>query len=85
MNRNQVLSLRMPSDLKKRLEHQAKLQGISMNQMATYLINTELTQLETIEKLEHKISTRKLTKLKRKVKNILKKVPARNVPEWDKI
>jgi predicted DNA-binding protein len=49
MNRNQVLSLRMPSALKRRLEHQAKNQGISLNQMATYLINTELTQLETIE------------------------------------
>ena len=55
MNRAQVLSLRMPMDLKKRLENQAKVQGVSLNQMATYLISNELTQLETIKKIEHKI------------------------------
>mgnify|MGYP001459957519 CR=1 FL=1 len=85
MNRGQVLSLRMPVDLKKRLEHQAKVQGISLNQMATYLISTELSQLETIEKIDYKIKSNKLSDFKRRVKKILNKVPSRAVPVWDQI
>jgi len=85
MNRGQVLSLRMPVDLKKRLEHQAKVQGISLNQMATYLISTELSQLETIEKIDYKFKSNKLSDLKRRVKKILNKVPSRAVPVWDQI
>ena len=85
MNRGQVLSLRMPVDLKKRLEHQAKVQGISLNQMATYLISTELSQLETIEKIDYKIKSNKLSDLKKRVKKILNKVPSRAVPVWDQI
>jgi len=85
MNRGQVLSLRMPVDLKKRLEHQAKVQGISLNQMATYLIITELSQLETIEKIDYKIKSNKLSDFKRRVKKILNKVPSRAVPVWDQI
>ena len=85
MNRTKVLSLRMPVNLKKRLEVQARSQGVSLNQLANYLINCELTQMETISKLEQRLSGKKIPILKKQVRNILKNIPGRNVPDWDRI
>jgi hypothetical protein len=84
-NKTNVLTLRLPVDLKDRLERQAKNQGISINQLAGYLLNLELTQMETIAQLEIRLASRKIPDLKKKVKKILTKIPDREVPDWDKI
>ncbi|UCH96231.1 MAG: toxin-antitoxin system HicB family antitoxin [Candidatus Aminicenantes bacterium] len=76
MGNTQVLTLRIPMELKKRLERQAKYQGTSINQ---------LTQLETLSSLESKLSKKSIPDLKKKVKDILEKIPDRPVPEWDSI
>ena len=85
MGNTQVLTLRIPMELKKRLERQAKYQGTSINQLTNYLLTTQLTQLETLASLESKLSKKSIPDLKKKVKNILEKVPDRPVPEWDSI
>jgi predicted HicB family RNase H-like nuclease len=48
MNNTQVVTLRMPTELKKRLEREASHQGVSLNQMANYLLNLQITQLERL-------------------------------------
>ncbi len=53
MSNSQVVTIRMPDDFKKRLEAEAKRQGVSLNQLTNYMINTQITELETISKLEH--------------------------------
>lgn len=85
MSNTQVLTLRIPMELKKRLERQAKYQGTSINQLTNYLLTTQLTQLETLASLESKLSKKSIPDLKKKVKNILEKVPDRPVPEWDSV
>jgi hypothetical protein len=85
MSNSQVLTLRIPMELKKRLERQAKYQGTSINQLTNYLLTTQLTQLETLSSLESKLSKKSIPDLKKKVKNILEKIPDRPVPEWDSI
>jgi hypothetical protein len=85
MGNTQVLTLRIPMELKKRLERQAKYQGTSINQLTNYLLTTQLTQLETLASLESKLSKKSIPDLKKKVKNILEKVPDRPVPEWDSV
>lgn len=85
MGNTQVLTLRIPMELKRRLERQAKYQGTSINQLTNYLLTTQLTQLETLASLESKLSKKSIPDLKKKVKNILEKVPDRPVPEWDSV
>jgi hypothetical protein len=85
MGNTQVLTLRIPMELKKRLERQAKYQGTSINQLTNYLLTTQLTQLETLASLESKLSKKSIPDLKKKVKNILEKIPDRPVPEWDSV
>ena len=83
MNRTQVVTLRLPVELKRRLEREAKYQGISLNQMTNYLLNIQLTQMEVISSLESRLSKKSISTLKIKVNSIMNKVPNRKVPEWD--
>jgi len=82
---NIQLSIRIPMELKKRLEIQAKHQGTSINQLTNYLLTTQLTQLEAINSLESKLAGQSITDLEKKVKNILDRIPDRSVPVWDSI
>ncbi len=83
MNRNQIVTLRLPVDLKRRLEMEAKSQGVSLNHLAGYLLNIQITQMELLSSLESKLSKKSIPKLKAKVNRILDKIPDRSVPEWD--
>ena len=85
MSRTQVVTLRIPVDLKKRLETEAQYQGVSVNQLANYLLNTTLTQIETLTALESRLSKKSVPRLKKKVRSILDKVPSKEVPDWDMV
>ena len=85
MSDSKIVTLRMPKDLKRRLEREAKHQGVSINQLTNYLLNSQLTQLESVSVLEARLSEKSVSNLKRKAKKILSKVPSREVPDWDKI
>ena len=65
MSNTQVVTLRLPKDLKRRLEREAKYQGVSINQLTSYLLNSQLTQLESISILESRISKKSVKSLKR--------------------
>lgn len=83
MSKTQVVTLRMPVDLKQRLETEAKYQGVSLNQLANYLLNATLSQLETLSALETRLSKKSLPDLKKRVRKVLDGIPCREVPQWD--
>jgi len=85
MSDTQVVTLRMPRELKRRLEREAKYQGVSLNQLANYLVNSQLTHMESVSILESRLEKKSIPALKRKARKILHKVPDRNVPVWDSI
>lgn len=85
MNNTKVVTLRMPTELKKRLEREASYQGVSINQLANYLLNIQISQLEMMSSLEARLKRKSITGLKKRVSNILRKVPSRAVPEWDRV
>jgi len=85
MSETNVITLRVPWELKRRLEKQARFQGVSLNQLSNYLLNEQLTQLELIASLESRSAEKSIDGLKIKVSNILKKVPRRETPSWDVI
>lgn len=86
MNKTQVVTLRIPVDLKARLENEAHLQGVSMNNLANYLLTTQISQIEVLSALEKRISKKDISSLKTKVRKILDSVEkSTNVPEWDEV
>lgn len=85
MSNTQVVTLRMPKELKRRLDREAKYQGVSTNQLANYLVNLQLTHLESVSLLETRLEKKSIRYLKPKVKKIMDKVPEREVPVWDSI
>ena len=85
MSKSHVLTLRVPWELKQRLEKEARVQGVSINQLSNYLINEQLTQIEMISALEIRLSKKSISKLKTNVNQILNKIPSKAVPTWDSI
>lgn len=83
-NRN-TLTIRVPEELKERIETLSAQQGISINQFAMYAFTKEIGELETGEYF--RTMTRGLNKkeLFRRFDEVLSKVPNREVPEWDRI
>ena len=73
----------MPVELKRRLEREARYQGVSLNQLTNYLLTIQLTQLEMISDLENRLAQKSLADLKGKVRAMLAKVPSREVADWD--
>ena len=86
MNKTQVVTLRIPVDLKARLENEAHLQGVSMNNLANYLLTTQISQIEVLSALEERVSKKDISSLKTKTRKTLDSVEKnKNIPEWDKI
>ncbi len=86
MSKTQIITLRVPVELKVRLEYEAKHQGVSLNNLANYFLTTQLSQVEALSVIESRISQKNIADLKSKVRKILDAVPRRkSVPEWDVI
>ena len=86
MNKTQVVTLRIPADLKARLENEAHLQGVSMNNLANYMLTTQISQIEVLSALEARISKKDIPSLKEKVTKVLDSVQnSTDIPEWDKV
>ncbi len=86
MSKTKIITLRVPVELKGRLEREAKQQGVSLNNLANYFLATQLSQLETLSVIESRISGKNIPDLKSKVKKILEAVPHKEVvPSWDAI
>ena len=82
----QVVTLRIPLELKSRLESEAHLQGVSMNNLANYMLTTQISQIEVLSALEARISRKDIASLKTKVAKVLEAVQVNTeVPEWDKV
>lgn len=86
MSKTQVVTLRVPLDLKKRLEAEAQLQGVSMNNLANYLLTTQISQLESLSAIEARMANKSYASLKSRVNNILDSVQENeNTPSWDSL
>ncbi len=86
MSKKQIITLRVPVELKSRLEHEAEHQGVSLNNLANYFLTTQLSQFEALSVIESRISQKNIADLKFKVRKILDAVPKKRVvPEWDAI
>ena len=84
MSKTQVITLRVPVELKRRLEREADYQGVSVNQLSNYLLAVQVTQLEAVSTLESRLQGKSIPELREKVARTLDKIPARDIPDWDR-
>ncbi len=86
MSKTQVVTLRIPVDLKVRLENEAHIQGVSMNNLANYMLTTQISQIEVLSAIEARISRKNISSLQAKVNKVLDSVQKNyNIPQWDKV
>lgn len=78
-----VLTIRMPADLKQRIGAIAEEQGVSINQLAMYILAKEIGNWEA----GHKLSTYWKDYTKEEIlsgfDDVMGKVQERPVPHWD--
>ncbi|MBM3264418.1 MAG: hypothetical protein FJY97_13465 [candidate division Zixibacteria bacterium] len=85
MRDTNVVTLRMPADLKRRLETVAHRQGISLNQLSNYLLNTQISWLEAEMALEARLARQSFDDLRTRFEAILNAVPDREPLDWDRL
>ncbi len=79
-----VMTIRVPEELKERIERFSLLQGVSINQFALYSFTKELAELESNQFFRNELKSNKKELLK-KFDNIMLSVPERKNPEWDEL
>lgn len=80
-----VLTLRVPRDLKDRLEKISALQGVSMNQLAVYALARELSAMETTAFFREQHRDVNPQDILSDFDAVMAKVPDRPPPAWDRI
>jgi len=83
MAKSNVMTIRVPEELKERIESTAILQGVSINQFALYAFTKELAELENSSFFRHYLKDRKKSEILRDFDTVMGKVQSRDVEEWD--
>lgn len=85
MAKNSVLTIRVPSDLKHRIEAVADTQGVSINQLAMYMFTREISSFEVGNKMSKYWEGYRKEEIFNDFDAVMTKVKKQNVPDWDKI
>jgi hypothetical protein len=80
-----VLTIRVPEELKNQLEKTAASQGVSLNQFALYAFTKELAELETSKYLKQYLKQKTKDDILRQFDNVMSRVQNRIVEDWDKV
>lgn len=83
--KSNVLTLRVPRDLKDRIEKMADQQGVSINQLAMYAFAREITEMETRSYFQSVYAGKSPKKVKAGFDRVMSKVKGGKVPAWDRI
>jgi FAD synthase len=80
-----VLTIRVPKELKHKIEQVADEQGVSINQLALYAFTKEIKELETSSFLSNYTKSKSKNEILIGFDEVMKKVKKRKVPDWDEI
>jgi len=79
-----TLTIRVPEDLKVRIEKYSAMQGVSINQFALYAFTKELGELETNRCFTRILRERNKQEILAGFNAVMEQVPKRELPDWDK-
>ena len=83
-HKKNVLTIRVPEELKSRIERYSALQGVSINQFALYAFTKELGELESNQYFQNVLRRKDKQEIIDGFDRILASVPERAVEDWDK-
>ena len=83
MAKASVLTIRVPTDLKQRIETTAEEQGVSINQLAMYMFAREIACLEAGERISKYWQDFHKDEIFSDFDHVVQKVKRRRVPQWD--
>jgi hypothetical protein len=83
--KNNVLTIRVPRDLKEKIEKAADQQGVSMNQFAIYAFTRGISDLETAAFFHGQIAGKTRRDMIKEFDETMKQVPRKRVPAWDRV
>lgn len=78
-----TLTIRVPEELKERIEKYSAMQGVSINQFALYAFTKELGELETNTYFSKMLKEKNRQEILSGFDAVMEKVHHRDVPEWD--
>ncbi len=84
MNKTNTITVRIPEELKLRIEKISKKQGVSMNQFAMYALTKEAGELEASEWFKNFLKGKNRKELYESFSEALEVVQERPVPDWDR-
>ncbi len=85
MSKANILTIRVPSDLKNRIARVAEEQGVSINQLAMYMFTKELGNIEAGQYMSNFLKGYSKKKILSGFDDVMSKVKKRRVPNWDKL
>ena len=80
-----VLTIRVPNELKHKIEKMADKQGLSINQLALYAFTKEIQEMETSNYLSKYWNKKSKKEILNDFDEVIAKVKKSSVPDWDKL
>ena len=84
-NKRSTLIIRLPKDLKHKVEIMAEEHGVSLNQFALYVFTKEIIQTETQSYFQDIWKSKSKKEILGNFDEVMKKIGKGKVPDWDKI
>lgn len=85
MPKASVLTIRVPTDLKHRINSLAEEQGVSINQLALYMFAKEIGNMESSQQIAKYWEGYSKKEIENDFDSVMKKVKSRSVPVSDKM
>ncbi|EQA36391.1 ribbon-helix-helix protein, CopG family [Leptospira inadai serovar Lyme str. 10] len=81
-----ILTIRIPSELKHKIERVAEEQGVSINQLALYAFTKEIQDMETSQYFEKYYKGKSKKQIFSDFREALSTIKSKgSVPDWDKL
>jgi HicB family len=84
-SKQSTLIIRLPNELKHKVELMAEEQGVSLNQFALYAFTKEVIQTETQSYFQGIWKSKTKKEILGNFDAVVKKIGKGKVPEWDKL
>lgn len=85
MSKANILTIRVPSDLKNKIAQVAEEQGVSINQLAMYMFTKEIGNIEAGQYMSNFLKGHSKKEILSGFDDVMAKVKKRRVPNWDKL
>lgn len=80
-----VLTIRVPKELKHKIEQVADQQGVSINQLALYAFTKEIKEMETSLYFSKYLKLKSKNEIFSDFDKAIKKIGKSKLPDWDKM